>query len=48
MYWFAGTGTAQHIISTAKLAVFSKVLKRSMATKALALTLSHNIKLFTN
>ena len=48
MYWFAGTGTAQKIIITAKLPVLSKILKKSMVTKGLALILSHNIKPFTN
>ena len=40
MYWFAGTGTAQQM-STAKLPVLSKSLKKSMVTKGLALILSH-------
>ena len=48
MYWFAGTGTAQQTISTAKLPVLSKILKNGMVTKGLALILSHNIKPFTN
>ena len=48
MYWFAGTGTEQQIINTAKLPVLSKILKKSMVTKGLALILSHNIKQFTN
>ena len=39
MYWFAGT--AQQIISTAKLPVLSKTLKNSIVTKCLVLTLSH-------
>ena len=47
MYWFAGTGTAQQM-STAKLQVLSKSLKRGMVTKGLALIFSHNIKQFTN
>ena len=47
MYCFAGTGTAQQM-STAKLPVLSKCLKRSMVTKGLALILSHNIKQFTS
>ena len=48
MYWFAGTGTAEQIINTAKLPVLSKILKKSMVTKVLAWLLSHNIKPFTN
>ena len=48
MYWFAGTGTAQQITNTTKLLVLSKILKKSMVTKGLALILSHNIKPFTN
>ena len=48
MYWFAGNGTAQQIINSAKLSVLSKILKKSMVTKGLALILSHNIKPFTN
>ena len=47
MYWFAGTGTAQQI-STVKLPILSKILKKTMITKGLALILSHNIKQFTN
>ena len=47
MCWFAATGTAQQM-STAKLPVLSKSLKRSMVTKGLALILSRNIKLFTS
>ena len=42
MYWFAGTGTTLQM-STAKLPVLSKSLKRSMVIKGLALILSHNI-----
>ena len=48
MYWFAGTGTAQQIISTANLPVLSKLLKKSMVIKGLALIFSDNIKPFTN
>ena len=48
MYWFAGTGIAQQIISTAKLPILSKILKKSMVTKGLALLLFHDIKQFTN
>ena len=54
MYWFSGTSTAQQIISTrqqintVKLPVLSKLLMKSMVTKALALILSHKIKPFTN
>ena len=48
MNWFAGTGTAQQIINTTKLTVLSKILKKSMLTKGLALILPHNIKPFTN
>ena len=47
MCWFAGTSAAQQM-STAKLQVLSKGLKRSMVSKGLALILSHNIKQFTN
>ena len=47
MYWFAGTGTAQQI-STAKLLVLSKILKKIMVTKGLALILSHNIRQLSN
>ena len=35
-------------MSTTKLQVLSKSLKRSMVTKGLALMHSHNIKQFTN
>ena len=35
MYWFVGTGTAQQF-STAKLPVFSKILKKSIVTEGLA------------
>ena len=38
MYWFASTGTAQQI-STAKLPVLLKFLKKTMVIKGLALTL---------
>ena len=48
MCWFAGTGTAQQIISTAKLPVLPNILKKSMFTKDLALILSRDIKQFTN
>ena len=48
MYWFAGTGTAQQIINTAKLPSLSNILKRSIVLKGLALILFHIIKLFTN
>ena len=37
MYWFVGTGTAQEIISTAKLPVLSKILSKTMLTRILAL-----------
>ena len=47
MYWFAGTGTAQKI-STVKLPVLSKTLKKRMVTMDLALILYHKIKQFTN
>ena len=47
MYWFAGNSTAQQM-STAKLQVLSKSLKKSMVTKGLELILSHNIEQFTN
>ena len=47
MYWFPGNSNAQQM-STAKLQVSSKSLKRSIVTKGLALILSHNIKQFTN
>ena len=48
MYLFAGTGTAQQIINTAKLPVLSKMLNKSMIIKGLALILSRNIKPFNN
>ena len=47
MYWFAGTGPAQKI-STTKLPVLSKTLKKCMVTMGLALILYHSIKKFTN
>ena len=47
MYCFAGTGMAQKI-STAKLPVLPKILKKTKITRGLALILSHNIKQFTN
>ena len=47
MYWIAGTGTAQQM-STARLPVLSKGLKRSMVTKGLSLILSDNIKQFAS
>ena len=47
MYWFAGTDTAQKI-STIKLPVLSKALKKRMVTMGLALILYHKIKQFTN
>ena len=36
MYWFLGTGTAQQM-STAKLPVLSKSLKRSMVSMGLGI-----------
>ena len=48
MYWFMGTGTVQQIITTAKLLVLSKTLKKCIVVNGLALILSHNIKQFTN
>ena len=47
MYWFVVTGASQKI-STEKLPVLSKTLKKSMVTVSLALILYHNIKQFTN
>ena len=47
MYWFAVTGASQKI-STEKLLVLSKTLKKSMVTMGLALILYHNIQQFTN
>ena len=46
MYWFASTCTVN--LNTAKLPFLSKILKKSMVTKGLALILSLNIKPFTN
>ena len=48
IYWLAGTGTAQLIISTAKLSALSNILKNSIVTKGLALILFLNIKHSTN
>ena len=42
-----GAGSGQKI-STAKLPVLSKTLKKSKVTMGLALVRSHNIKQFTN
>ena len=47
MSWFVGTGTAQQI-STAKLPVLPKILKKCIVIKGLVLILYHNIKKFTN
>ena len=43
MYWFAVTGASQKI-STEKLPVLSKTLKKSMTDMGLALILYHNIE----
>ena len=47
MHWFAVTGASQKI-STKKLPVLSKTLKKSMVTMGLALILYYNIEQFTN
>ena len=47
MHWFPRIGAAQKI-STAKLPVLSKTLKKSMVTMGLALILYRNTKQFTN
>ena len=47
MYWFTVTGASQKI-STEKISVLSKTLKKNMVTMGLALIIYHSIKQFTN